>query len=143
MKRMVLLIVRGERGKYLLAQLARNKFAQADAGLYVVNAANASYTGWVKLDVTGFREVDYKSVRNLENGKSYPLFKEGDYVWRWVVDENLNTSREAIPGGTEAWFWVSDMPANSFTRFALDTSEVEIIDKKIDLPELFLIRTVG
>lgn len=116
-----------ERGKYLLAQLARNKFAQADAGLYVVNAANASYTGWVKLDVTGFREVDYKSVRNLENGKSYPLFKEGDYVWRWVVDENLNTSREAIPGGTEAWFWVSDMPANSFTRFALDTSEVEII----------------
>lgn len=93
-----------ERGKYLLAQLARNKFAQADAGLYVVNAANASYTGWVKLDVTGFREVDYKSVRNLENGKSYPLFKEGDYVWRWVVDENLNTSREAIPGGTEAWF---------------------------------------
>ncbi len=48
----------------------------------------------------------------------------------------LNTSREAIPGGTEAWFWVSDMPANSFTRFALDTSEVEIIDKKIDLPEL-------
>lgn len=29
------------------------------------------------------------------------------------------------------------MPANSFTRFALDTSEVEIIDKKIDLPELF------
>lgn len=125
-----------ERGKYLLAQLARNKFAQADAGLYVVNAANASYTGWVKLDVTGFREVDYKSVRNLETGKSYPLFKEGDYVWRWVVDENLNTSREAIPGGTEAWFWVSDMPANSFTRFALDTSEVEIIDKKIDLPEL-------
>ena len=76
--------------------------------MYVVNAANASYIGWVKLDVTGFREVDYKSVRNLENGKSYPLFKEGDYVWRWVVDENLNTSREAIPGGTEAWFWVSD-----------------------------------
>lgn len=125
-----------ERGKYLLAQLARNKFAQQESGLYVANTANAPYTGWIKLDVTGFREVEYKSVRDIGTGKIYPLFREGDYVWRWVVDEKLNTSREAIPGGTEAWFWVSDMPANSFSQFSLEISEVEKSVKAMNLPEL-------
>lgn len=125
-----------ERGKYLLAQLARNKFATEPAGLYVVNAANVPYTGWVKLDVTGFREVNYQSVKNVQTGQTYPLFKEGDYVWRWVVDEHLNTTREAVPGGTEAWFWVSDMPANSFTRFSLETDEAPQPAGHADLPEL-------
>lgn len=125
-----------ERSKYLLGQLVRNKFTEMDEGLYVANASNASYTGWVKLDVVGFREVDYKSVRNVKTNETYPLFKEGDYVWRWVVDENLNTSREAVPGGTQAWFWVTDMPANSYTHFMLETSEVKASEVKTDLPEL-------
>ena len=125
-----------ERGKYLLAQLARHKFTGMDEGLYVVNAAGAPYTGWVKLDVVGFRETDYKSVRNVATGERYPLFKEGDYVWRWVVDENLNTSREAVPGGTEAWFWVTGMPADSYVRYALDTAAAEASHVAERLPEL-------
>jgi len=125
-----------ERGKYLLAQLVRHKFATMDAGLYVINPSAAPYTGWIKLDVVGFREVNYQSVRDVKSNTSFPLFKEGDHVWRWVVDENLNTTREAVPGGTEAWFWVKELPPHSYTHYVLETNAVPEEKQKENLPVL-------
>ena len=78
----------------------------------------------------------FSSEQVEPTGERYPLFKEGDYVWRWVVDENLNTSREAVPGGTEAWFWVTGMPADSYVRYALDTAAAEASHVAERLPEL-------
>ncbi len=125
-----------ERARYLLAQQVRSKFADMETGLYVVNTASVPYTGWVKLDAVGFRGTDYKSVRDVKTNTVYPLFKEGETVWRWVVDEDLNTTRVPLSEGTEAWFWVKDMPGNSYTRYILETQKVEVPENTINVPVL-------
>ncbi len=120
-----------ERARYLLAQQARNKFTNMNAGIYVVNTASVSYTGWVKLDAVGFRGTNYQSVRDAKTNTFCPLFKEGETVWRWVVDKDLNTTRVPLSEGTEAWFWVKDMPAQSYTLYI-----PEIKNNTTDVPVL-------
>lgn len=92
-----------ERSKWLLGQLTRSRFTDMEEGLYVANTGLTPYTGWVDLDVVGFRGANFLSVLDPETNTRLPLRKEG----------------------ITASFWVDNLAAASFKRFVLDTMRVE------------------
>ncbi len=107
-----------EKAKWLVAQRLREKFSNQAEGLYIVNAGNADYTGWVTLDKHSFRNMDYKSVKNKKTGKSHKLF---------IVDN-------------EAKFFVNEFEANSYQQFSLAedslVDEINLSEPKIITDEL-------
>ncbi|MBN1822627.1 MAG: hypothetical protein JW833_18025, partial [Prolixibacteraceae bacterium] len=96
-----------EKAKWLVAQRMRSYFSNKEEGLYVINPGNAGYSGWVTLDKNSFRNVDYKTVRNIETGKVYKLYYSG---------KDVN-------------FFVNDLEANSYRQFIL--SKDSLISEKI------------
>lgn len=102
-----------EQAKWLIAQRMRNLFTNQPEGLYVVNAGNSDYSGWIELDKYSFRGVDYKSFQNKETGNAGNLFKKG---------RNFR-------------FWVNGLKANSYQRFILSEDSL-IISNNPKLPQI-------
>lgn len=97
-----------EQAKWLVAQRMRKLFTNQPEGLYVVNAGDADYTGWIELDKISFREVNYKSVKEPDSGQS----------------NKLNTDNQKVK------FWVNKLKANSYKRFLLSEDSVSVESNK-------------
>ena len=91
-----------EDAKWLLAQRTRNLLTNKPEGLYVVNTGETPYTGWINLDVVGFRGEKFNSLINSENQKKSPLIYEN----------------------SEAKFWVENFEGTKMTRFTLSRDSV-------------------
>jgi hypothetical protein len=102
-----------ENARWLLAQRTRNRLTNEAEGLYVVNATETPYTGWVSVDVIAFRGENYKSLVNMGDQKKLPL-----------IYENGN-----------AKFWVENLDGNKIYRFTLSLDSVTLSDL-YSIPEI-------
>lgn len=97
-----------EQAKWLVAQRMRKLFTNQPEGLYIINAGDADYTGWIELDKISFRKVNYKSVKEYGSGQS----------------NILNADNQTVK------FWVNKLKANSFKRFLLSEDSVSVESNK-------------
>ncbi|HBB92606.1 MAG: hypothetical protein A2X22_09560 [Bacteroidetes bacterium GWF2_49_14] len=102
-----------EQAKNLVAQRMRQLFTNQPEGLYVVNAGEHAYTGWIELDRISFREVNYQSVRDPVSGEKKKLY---------------STNRIAK-------FWVDKFKANSVGCFLLSEDSVSEVSSRTE-PEI-------
>jgi len=102
-----------EKAKWLLAQRVRKHLSNEPEGLYVVNTHKNPYSGWVELDINGFRSVKYKYVENTETKEQTDL-----------KFSNI------------AKFWVSSLQPQKIYRFMLKTGEFNKTVKPTSKPDI-------
>ncbi len=102
-----------EKAQWLTARRMRSLFTKEKEGLYVVNAGEAGYTGWIDLDRISFREKHYCSAIDPSTGHPYPLH---------FNDRNVR-------------FWISGLKAGSYQRFLLSEDSVPA-EKNLPVPEV-------
>jgi len=73
-----------EEAKWLVAQRMRNLITNQPEGLYVVNAGEEDYSGWIVLDPVSFRKVDYQSVKDQKSGRVHKVYTDGAEVKFWA-----------------------------------------------------------
>jgi hypothetical protein len=89
-----------ERARWLLAQRVQKRLANEPEGLYVINTGKEAYSGWISLDITGFRKVDYTFVENTETLEQTELKKSAN-----------------------AKFWAENLQPGKIYRYMLKTGE--------------------
>lgn len=73
-----------EEANWLVAQRMRKLITNRPEGLYVVNAGEQDYTGWIVLDPVSFRNVGYQSVSDPLNGQVRKIYTDGPSVKFWA-----------------------------------------------------------
>jgi hypothetical protein len=114
--------------EFLLSQRARMRIASQPEGLYVVNAAGAPLSGWVRF-AAGSLRGEFVSVEDTSNGDREPiLFEDGMSPWtrpRGPQDLTAwNTEAvfaDRVPHRTAA-IWVRALDANRARRYRLLTA---------------------
>jgi hypothetical protein len=73
-----------EEAKWLVAQRMRKLITDQPEGLYVVNAGEQDYTGWISLDPVSFRQVDYRTVKDRTTGQLRKIYTDGLSRKFWI-----------------------------------------------------------
>ncbi|MEK7686054.1 MAG: hypothetical protein AAB466_11590 [Verrucomicrobiota bacterium] len=115
------------RAEWLLSQRARTRLLSEGEGLWVANAAPASFSGWVQLPAACLRE-DFQSVEEAQTGAKFPLyFEPGMKAWtRPQKPEELSreNSSATFPDNMPrqiARFWVEKLNGHTIKKLRLRT----------------------
>jgi hypothetical protein len=104
-----------EEAKWLVAQRLRQRVTNKPEGLYVVNAGDTDYSGWIGLDRIAFRDKDYRSVKDPVTGQATRI----------------------LPGKRMTKFWVDHLKAQSVNIFQL-SEDSTVADPDLPAPDITL-----
>jgi len=114
--------------QFLLSQRVRTAFADKGSGLYVFNAAPASWSGWIRFPSSAFRD-DYRSAVDTASGVCGEVsFENGMHPWATpktpadvTAENDTQTFADNVPKQT-ARIWIDNLPGNAFRHLQLSTS---------------------
>ena len=108
--------------KLLLSQRARTKFYREENGYYLVNTAPESWSGWIHILATAFREP-IEAFRDVESGRVFPVERLRGFEPFSRASSPDDISPEADHGtiadnapGRAIRFWVDNLPAQGAIR---------------------------
>ena len=126
--------------KLLLSQRARSKYYREENGYHLINTAPESWSGWVNVLSTAFREP-IEAFRDVQSNRIFPLERRRGFEPFSRAQSPDDISPEADHGtiadnapGRMVRFWVDDLPGHSSLRLVRTDPQETVLPER-GLPE--------
>jgi len=129
--------------KLLLSQRARYKYYKEEHGYHLINTAPESWSGWVNVLATAFREP-IEAFRDVQSNRVFPIERRRGFDPFSRARSPDDISPEADHGTIAdnapdrmVRFWVDDLPGHSSLRL-VSSEPKDVAPSAIALPEVAL-----